>query len=205
MKTKRVLSFILALMLGLALLIPAGALNIEPADPNAPIISRLHARHISGTTVALAVEAKLPESTTGELSYRWYLYENMFSSKFVAEGANPTVEIARKPIENYWDFDQVIDNLLPWATYYVYITNTYTDEGGNTKTSTIISDGIQVTMAIPLWTALSEYWQFGIVVENGTFFGAGVFFLAMTMPIFLPAFIYSRFLFAFASVIALFR
>jgi len=199
--TKRIISITIALVLGLTLLVPAMA--AQPVDPNAPIITKLHARHISGTTVALAVEAKLPEGATGELSYHWYLYENMFSSKFVAEGANPTVEIARRPVRDHWDFSQAVESFLATATYYVVVTNTYTDDEGNTQTATIDSDGIRVAMALPLRDTLSEYWEFGS--DGRTNPVGGTVFMVITSPVLFPAFMVSRFLHAITFIVYLFR
>jgi hypothetical protein len=201
-QTKRVLSILLALLLGLTTLSSA-AMASDTIDPNAPIITKPPSATVKGNSIALEVSARLPDGATGELSYLWYRYYNMFSSTPVAAGASATVDVFRKPITDYRNFDQILNHLLVYPTYYVEITNTYEDGDGNTKTSTIRSDGIQVMIAMSLTDAISEFWEYGS--EGRTNTAAGVFFMMVTLPILLPAYVWSRISFVSISIMSLFR
>jgi len=201
--TKRALSILLALLLCITVFAPMAAAS-DSVDPYAPIFIKQPKVTLKGTTtVVLEVDARLPDGVTGELSYHWYRYYNMFSSTHVAAGASVTVDDDRKPINDYRNFDQVLDYLLIYPTYYVEITNTYEDGDGNTKTSTITSDGVQVIIATPLIDVISECWEYGS--EGRTKTAAGIFFLMVTLPTILPAFIWSRFSFVAIYFMSLFR
>jgi len=127
MKLKRMLSILLALALGLALVIPAFAEAVE-GGPYAPIITKepdFPDIFYIGDILVLDVEAKLPDSVDGELSYAWYDTWTNDWDDFqkrnvpIATGAS---------IEQKIPFDT--DSLIG-----VVVTNTYTDEHGEIQTA----------------------------------------------------------------------
>ncbi|MDR3312914.1 MAG: hypothetical protein LBS96_00480 [Oscillospiraceae bacterium] len=72
--TKRILSALLCLALALALVIPAFAAG-GGETPQAPVITKqplVRKMILTGDTLTLTVEAKLPEGAVGELQYQWY-------------------------------------------------------------------------------------------------------------------------------------
>ena len=207
--TKRVLSILLALLLGLTALTPA-IMASEPADPYAPILNKRPRVTVKKDTITLSADAQLPEGVTGELTYDWYLYESMLSSKYVAAGASITVEAARRPIHNYWDFGEVLSHLLVYPTYYVQVTNVYEDADGTRKHSTATSEGVQIILPQSLFGTIAEYFKFGseewdFGKEGETDKAAGIFFVTMAMPVLFPAYLWSRVQFAIISVLSLFR
>jgi len=207
---KRVLSILLAMALGLGLLVPAFAMEDElPGEAfaaqeqsYAPIITKQPSARANGSySITLEVEACLPEGVTGELQYRWYFYKSMFSSYIVATQASAVIDIERTTIDNYCNLEDVVSHLLAEPVYYAEITNVYEDDEGNIVSARTRSEGIRVYAAMSLFDALGEYWTYGS--EGGAKIAAGVFFMATTLPILLPAFLLSRVSIAFYSLMSL--
>jgi len=92
--TKRILSLLLALALGLALLVPAMAAD---EDPYAPIITKQFTVPSSirtSDTLVLEIEAELPQGVTGELSYAWY--DLSWGTRQTLIGSGPKLELDMK-------------------------------------------------------------------------------------------------------------
>jgi len=149
---KRILSIALALALGLALLIPAMA--VEPADPYAPIITRQPGEFLSfdmftsGSKLNLMVDAQLPADVTGTLSYVWY---EMSSDEPVATGQAVTITA------DYID-DGGIFKVFAFCEYYAIVTNTYIDEDDAEQTASVQSDAVSITILNRLGAGLASIW-----------------------------------------------
>ena len=120
-KTKRILTVLLTLALGLTLLVPVAAAGTS--DPYAPIITKEPKSPMDvyvGDTITLEIGAKVPDGIDGELSYVW---------KYAGEvlGTEPKLDL-------------VITEAMGKNTFtyiWVYVTNTYTDENGEMQTNTV--------------------------------------------------------------------
>lgn len=157
-QTKRVLSILLALSLGMALLVPAFATD-EP-DPNAPVITKQPmTRKIvirEGKDIKLEVEARLPDGVEGMLSYAWYDYNWQLgdTTEPVAIGAKTTLRAVPPEDE---------ESHFP---YCVVVTNTYRDSGGNEKTASKKSDSMDVFVMFS-WSRTTREKLASVYSENG--------------------------------------
>jgi len=171
--TKRLLSLLLALALGLALCVPAFA--ADEADPYAPIITKQPIEYITvreGKKLVLEITAKLPDGIQGKLSYDWF---TEFGSEAIASGARASIPITRDMLYGMTGF-----------TYYfnVVVTNTYTDDNGEEQTASITSDTVSARVYPGYGMALAYAWyQLG---GGNLFIGimmlplSAVFYLAAT-------------------------
>ena len=175
---KRFLSIALAVMLGVAVLMPGvSADGVMMGGPNAPIITKQPANYYfpdsisnltshyvqAGNAFQLDVEAVLPEGSQGELSYAWYGYnwQPGDTKAPVATGASvslPTTE------------DMVLkEPRTPNTTYNfcVVVTNTWFDDEQVQHTASVKSDLLAVTIFVDYGTALSITWNGAM--DNGLF------------------------------------
>jgi len=171
---KRIFCILLALVLGLALVVPAFA----AADPNAPIITKQPTRAIpiyiqAGKTLNLEVQASLPqggEGSNGTLSYAWY--ENMTGP--IPSGAKLSISTT---------IPSSLNDAIQNFTYYVVVTNTYTDAQGQQQTAPIQSNSVAVVTYIPLGNLFMSLWE---TMQFGKGPAVGALALAATSPLLLP-------------------
>jgi len=119
---KRTFSILLALLLGLSLLAPAMASWL----PHTPVITKpLEKLYLAkfGDTLTLEIVAECREGYEGELSYAWHI-----------EGDRTTIATEPKI-----ELDSTI--LKTYGFVVVDVTNTYTDENGETQTNTLTHSG----------------------------------------------------------------
>jgi hypothetical protein len=145
--TKRVLSVLLALALGVALVVSAGAIWILNA-PYAPIITLLPQMPDIinvGDKLILEVEAELPEGVDGELSYAWYKHFDPPAHN------NPISTESKLELT-------VTSNMLTriGSSYYFPLTvvaiNTYTNENNEVRFAYACEDWkINVNYEGPWW------------------------------------------------------
>ena len=150
-QTKRVLCAVLTLALALALFAPA----VSAADPYAPVITKQPGltRWIrSGRTLALEVQAKLPDGIQGELSVAWYISGQ---AQPIATGAKTSVPTSS--LGGYTELGQYV----PGGSFVIYavVTNTYTDGGGQTQTASIESDTSTVDVFISTLDTMKLFWN----------------------------------------------
>jgi len=170
--TKRVLCAALSILLGMALLAPG---VMAEDDPNAPVIIKQPSltRWIrSRRTLALEVQAKLPDGIQGELSVAWYVSDQ---AEPIATGAKTS--ISTSSLGGYTGLGQYV----PGGSFDIYavVTNTYTDSGGQMQTASIESDTSTVDIFISPLDTMELFW-------NATW--AGGFFpglLAIPLNVFL--------------------
>jgi len=181
-RTKRILSLLLALALGLALLIPAAA--ADDIDPYAPIITKQPARSVYRLTdqeLKLEIEATLPEGCDS-LSIAWYDYDWQPGDTMppVATGASVLIPIDPGDVN-------IMDNwniLFRTINYYAVVTSTYTDSDGQEQTVSVKSDAAEVTVLLALGKLVADIWEYA-QNGNGPLFGIAV--LAPGFPVVFPA------------------
>jgi len=178
---KRVLSLLLALALGLALCVPAFA--VEPADPNAPIITKqpkgLFILAV-GQELKLEIKAQLPEGSEGTLSIAWYDYDWQPGDETppIATGEIMSITITE-------DMLSIADGMPFWfAQFCAVATHTYVDADETEQILSIksdLADGVLINKIIPGATFMfREFYQ----ICGGGFLGVVINILFS--PIFVP-------------------
>ena len=176
---KRFLSLALALMLGLAMIIPAFA--ADAADPHAPIITQQPKKPmtiLAGNSITLEVAASLPAGSNGTLSYAWYDYDWKPGNEApsIATGAKATIKI---PVpETNWLSDA--GSIISYPGFCAVVTNTYVDDEGVIQTALVKSDFIWVEVYTPFGKFLSDMWKY--TTENRSLLGA-ISMVLITLPI----------------------
>jgi len=169
--TKRFFSIALALLLGLAVFVPAFA--ADEADPNAPIITKQPTEEFyvkAGKDIILEVSASLPLENNGTLSFAWYNYDWQPGS------TTPPVSTAARAViptsEEMIPFDDALHARKYSAdfTYCAVITNTYIDAEGQTQTASVKSDPVTVDMFRDVGGILKDYWK--SMSDSSGFLGA---------------------------------
>ncbi|MCL2495417.1 MAG: hypothetical protein FWE98_07165 [Oscillospiraceae bacterium] len=152
--TKRLLSILLAVLLGLGLLAPgAGATAI---DPNTPVITMQPKSYVlmtNGRTLTLEVAAVLPEGSNGSLSYAWYEgWEPEEDADPIATGAKLVIPMKRELLypgdEFGYDF-----------YFSVVVTNTYIGTEGVEQTASTESEYSFVNVLFTTKDVLSNFWR----------------------------------------------
>ena len=194
--TKRVFSIALALLLGVALLMPGAA--EEEIDPNAPIITRQpkpYAIMFAGNTLNLEIVASLPAGNGGTLRIDWYDYDWQPGDETapVASGAKAAI-----PIEvfnyNLFDFPDSSEMLI---SYYAVLTNTYIDSEGEIQTVSIKSEPAEIQIVQPLRKIFADLRD--ISAYYGT--AAVVYAFFMELPTFIFGLLPAYFIAYFGSLI----
>ena len=169
---KRVLSITLALVLALALLIPAAA-----ADDSLyiPIITRQPAGGLidgmnfmrPGSDISLSVSALEPVGG-GTLSYAWYDYDWQEGDQTapVATGAAATIATSKDMFDDP-AAGMSIGSYLKELTYCVVITNTYTDGDGEEQTAFVKSELAEYTLVTDTLSAFLGPWKFAFGKVDG--------------------------------------
>jgi len=135
--TKRVLSILLAILLGLALLAPMASAAGDPAY--APIITKQPKASVTVLTtkdLVLEVEAKLPDGVQGTLSYEWY----RDGRKVDGNGAKLVYRSGGIASHD--------------SRFWAVITNTYIDDEGQEQTASLTSDTCTVSFKSSLGVML---------------------------------------------------
>ena len=166
-QTKRILAILLALALGLALMVPAGA-----ADMDAPIFTKRMPLAIvarAGKSVALEVQARVPSGVTAELKYQWYASEDYLEMLYM-EGFLET--LTQEDLEQ-WDYEPIegaterkYTALPPENGLYVrayHVQAYYETEDGSIAES---SDYILVIHFFSMFSGFNEagvpFWQISV-------------------------------------------
>ena len=187
---KRFLSLALALVLGLAMFIPAFA--ADAVDPNAPIITKQPGKNAigfflkAGEDLELEVTAQLPEGIEGELSYAWYDwndYNRGNEAKPVAIGEKVTILTSENMVVNEESPPKSIS--VKEFAYCVVVTNTYVDAGNVEQTASICSEPVVVSLFLPLGSIFSSIWN-DLRSEGGIFYS--IIKLVLMSPFLLPSF-----------------
>ena len=144
--TKRILSTLLAVLLGLALLAPMASAATAGDPAYAPIITKqpkAQATVFTNKDLVLEVEAKLPDGAPGTLSYEWY--RNGY--KIDGNDAKLIYPITDSLITK-WDAFNVTNE------FHVKVTNTYFDETSEEQTVSVESNTSTVRIVMRLGSFL---------------------------------------------------
>ena len=181
-QTKRILCIALALALGLALLAPGVS---AAGDPNAPVIVVQPNKGMSSPMlvkadgdISLQIEASLP-APGGVLSYAWYDYDWQPGDETppLATGAQVTIHIPKSMLG---EVRPGISNSAKNITFFVVVTNTYTDDEESVQTAWVKSEPVTVFAFLDAASVFLLVWTAPNLVMGG---GArGVIFTVLTSP-----------------------
>jgi len=163
--TKRILSVVLALVLGLGLFLPVMAFSPAP-NPNAPIITQ----QPGGTLTALywradddlilEVQAAPPTGMQGTLSFEWFdvVWTSDSEAEPIATGARAVIPTTTM----LTDFNEYVDSglsgIMAYWFFCVVVTNTYIDDDGEEQTAFVRSDIIEVRLFANIPAAWRAFW-----------------------------------------------
>jgi len=169
--TKRILSLLLALALGLALIAPALCVPaFADNDPAyAPIITKQPKNPLiplAKSTIQLDVSANLPDGVDGILSYAWYNCD--WQPGVTAEPIGADAKLS------FYTDTGSKNKLNSSFTLCVVVTNTYTDENGDAQTASAKSELITFTTMFRL---RDIYWY----VIRTPFYSVRNFFISLPL------------------------
>jgi len=168
---KRVLSVMLVIVLGLALLVPVMA-SEATESANAPVITRQPAGPsflFSGLDFVLEAEAELPEGVEGELHFFWF---EASSGMLLGFGPRVTVSTAftdiwRRLDLSTFDMARMLDEIT--LRHYVVVVNNYYDEYGRLQRAETTSE-ITSTMLMPNYGSMISFFWNDVMTRNGFLF-----------------------------------
>jgi len=151
-------SLLLSLLLALLLLMPAAAedaeVNAALGAPYAPVITKQPKGAFLkfGDDLQLEVEAQLPEAG-GELSYAWYQCDLNTGDIEDIIGRGPVLDASNVPGLG-GEFSPIMA-----GQYCAVVTNTYVDEAGVQRTSSVKSTLVKVKRYFSYFAIIKEIWS----------------------------------------------
>ena len=158
--TKRVLSILLAALL----ILPLGLSAFAADDPNAPVITLQPQDALKypysqvGRDIKLQVKAQSP-TLTGTLSYAWYDYawEEGDTEPPIATGASVSIPATKDMLEDP-STGAVSGTAIKEISFWVVVTNTYTDSDGAEQTAWEISEPVTIKTFTDVLSGITNPW-----------------------------------------------